>query len=159
MERNNKNSSSSRRKSRNNSKRNGANLKKNFDKKKKNNQKNYVLTEQDKADNEAIKALRLNKPECPMCHEPILEIATCLADPKTGKPVHFDCVLKKITKEQNLLENEKIIYLGKGRFGVVVFENPKDLKHFQIIREVEWETKDTKADWRNEIASIYSQVH
>jgi len=159
MEHNNKRPSTSRKNVRNNSSKNWNNAKKPIEKRKKTVDKKYVLTELDKADNEAIKLLKLNKPECPLCHEPILDVAACLADSKTGEPVHFDCVLKKLTEQEKLLPNQKIVYIGKGVFAVVVFENPQDLTRFKIIRQIEWETKDTKAEWRNEISNLYSQVH
>jgi len=72
--------------------------------------------------------------------------------------VHFDCVLQFLQNTENLDPNEKITYIGQGRFGVVHFENPHDLRKFTIIRIIEWEERDKKYPWRAEIASLYSQV-
>ncbi|HZK20050.1 MAG TPA: hypothetical protein VFC68_04925 [Treponemataceae bacterium] len=140
-------------------KKNNPNSRKNWTNLAKNKKKGYKLSEKDKADDEAIKVLKRNKPTCSMCEEPIIEISSCLADRKTGAPVHFDCVLKKITQEEKLLPNQKIVYIGKGSFAVVLFENPRDLKHFTIIRKIEWEQRDSDVEWRSEIANLYSQVH
>ena len=127
--------------------------------KKKNNTKKYILTEEEKANSEAIKVLKLNKSICPMCNEPITDIATCLADHDTGVPVHFDCVLKKLNNEEKLDQGQKIVYVGKGCFAVVEFENPRDTRQFKIIRQIEWEKRDLSNEWRSKIAGLYSQVH
>ncbi|MBR6216112.1 MAG: hypothetical protein IKQ84_06840 [Spirochaetaceae bacterium] len=81
-----------------------------------------------------------------------------MCDRDTLQPVHFDCVLKKLNDDETLNENEKITYIGQGRFGVVYFENPHDLRHFKIERIIEWEDREKKADWRSEIASKFSQT-
>jgi hypothetical protein len=128
-------------------------------KKKKNTDKKYVLSEQEKTNSEAIKVLKLNKTICPMCNEPIADIATCLADRQTNVPVHFDCVLNKLNADEKLLPNQKIVYVGKGCFAVVEFENPRDTRHFKILRQIEWEKRDLNNDWRSKIAGLYSQVH
>jgi Mn2+/Fe2+ NRAMP family transporter len=38
------------------------------------------------------------------------------------------------------------------------FDNPHDQKHFQIKKIIEWENKEKKADFRNEMADLYSTV-
>lgn len=108
---------------------------------------------------EAIKELKHRQTLCALCGEPIVELSAALADKKTDAPVHFDCVMAEIKKTESLKENEKISYIGQGRFAVVHFPNPHDTKNFTIVRVIEWEQRDKVYDWRQELAGLYSQVH
>ncbi len=105
-----------------------------------------------------VESPRLDTPNCAYCGEPIYDLPSAMCDRDTLQPVHFDCVLKKLNDDETLNENEKITYIGQGRFGVVYFENPHDLRHFKIERIIEWEDREKKADWRSEIASKFSQT-
>jgi len=102
---------------------------------------------------------RMPTPVCPRCGEPIQDLASALADKSTGAPVHFDCVLKFLQEAEKINENEKLLYIGQGRFAVVVYDDPADKRKFTIVRQIEWEGRDTRAEWRCEIAGHYSQVH
>jgi hypothetical protein len=104
------------------------------------------------------KSTPLNVPVCPKCQRQIFDISSALADKHTGEPVHFDCVLQFLQNTETLKQHEKIIYIGQGRFAVVYFENPHDLRKFVIVRIIEWEERDKKYPWRTEIAALYSQV-
>ena len=95
---------------------------------------------------------------CEYCNQPIEDLTSSIASKESGNPAHFDCVLAKINASEKLSENEKITYIGQGRFAVVYFENPHDLRHFTIRRVIEWENREAKYEWRSEIANIYSQV-
>ena len=107
---------------------------------------------------EAIRTFKMNTPECPMCGKPIVELGSALADKETGVPVHFDCVLDQLQKTENLAPDQKIVYIGQGRFGIVVFPQPHDSRNFSIQKIIEWEPRDKKFEWRTEIAGLYSQV-
>lgn len=107
---------------------------------------------------QAIVSPKLDAPICAYCGEAILDLPAALADRQTGNPVHFDCVLKKLNESETLKQNEKIVYIGQGRFAVAYFDNPHDLRKFSIIRIIEWEEKDKKFEWRSSIAGLYSQV-
>lgn len=118
--------------------------------------------EDEDADRERIKAIQDLKSRelvCPACGEPITDIASCLNDKKTGKPVHFDCAISEVSKAETLSENEKIAYIGQGRFGVLYYENPRDQRHFTIKKIIEWEDRDSKPEWRDEISGLYSKVN
>jgi hypothetical protein len=95
---------------------------------------------------------------CEYCKQPIEELTSAIAAKENGNPAHFDCVLAKINASEKLAENEKITYIGQGRFAVVYFENPHDLRHFTIKRVIEWENREATYQWRSEIANTYSQV-
>lgn len=106
----------------------------------------------------AIKELKSKSLICPVCSQPIHELASCMTDKNTGSPVHFDCVLNKLQETEKLGLNEKITYIGGGKFAVLYFENIHDTKHFQIRKTIEWENQETKRDWRDEMSNLYSQV-
>ncbi len=98
----------------------------------------------------------LPKPECPRCGRPIEDLAAAINDRETGEPTHFDCVIERIAEGESLGEGDKVIYIGGGRFGVVHFENPNDLKRFQIRKTVQWEEKEKRSPWRRDVADQYS---
>ena len=116
------------------------------------------VSEEEQKKIEAIKADKQNTPECPKCHQAVTELSTALADKKTGEPMHFDCVLEIIQQGEKLLPNQKISYIGQGRFAVLEFPNIHDTRNFSIVRIIEWEERDKKYPWRAEIASLYSQI-
>jgi hypothetical protein len=72
--------------------------------------------------------------------------------------MHFDCVIKFLEGAENLGPNERIVYIGQGRFAVTLFENPQDTKKFKINRVIEWENRESRAEWRSEIAGLFSQI-
>ncbi|MFI3258395.1 MAG: hypothetical protein R3Y36_08880 [Spirochaetales bacterium] len=95
---------------------------------------------------------------CVSCGNPIEDLASALSDRATGKAIHFDCALETLNKSETLAENEKITYIGQGRFAVVLFENQHDLRQFQIIRIIEWEERNTVCEWRSKFADVYSKI-
>ncbi len=106
----------------------------------------------------AIQELKRREVICPVCGQQIPDISSALADKKDGKPVHFDCVLQKLSETERVGENERLSYIGQGRFAVLHFENPRDQRHFSIRKIIEWEERDKKFDWRSELSGLYSQV-
>lgn len=121
---------------------------------KNNEQKTYKANSKE----EPVESPKLETPNCAYCGEPIYDLPSAMSDKDTLAPVHFDCVLKKLNDSETLGEKEKITYIGQGRFAVVYFENPHDLRHFKIQRIIEWEDREKKAEWRTEIASKFSQT-
>ena len=118
----------------------------------------YENAEEEKERVKAIQEVKAREVICPICNQPITEIASAIADKKTGKPAHFDCILNSVKSTEKVGENEKISYIGQGRFAVLYFENPRDQRHFTIKKIIEYENKDQKAEWRDELSSLYSQV-
>lgn len=108
---------------------------------------------------EAIDELKKREVICPMCNQPILDLPSSLADKATGNPVHFECALEKIKGSEQTGENEKIAYIGQGRFAVLSYENIRDQRHFKIKKIIEWEDRDKKSEWRDEYSSLYSKIN
>ncbi len=150
-----KNQNRSEQKNREQNNQNGQNRKKSF-------VFNKGLYENSELENERLKTIQEVKAReivCPYCNQPITDIASAMADKASGKPIHFDCALEKVRENEPVGENEKIAYIGQGRFAVLFFENPRDQRKFSIKKIIEWETRDQKSDWRDELSGLYSQVN
>ncbi len=100
----------------------------------------------------------LPTPPCPRCGEPIQDVTSAMTDKQSGQPVHFDCILKYLQDAEQPGHNERVVYIGQGRFAVVFFENPVDTRHFKIVRTIEWEGREQRPEWRSEITGKYSTV-
>jgi hypothetical protein len=98
----------------------------------------------------------LPAPECPWCGKPIKDIAAALTDKQTGQPIHFDCIIARITEMERPEKGDTVTYIGGGRFGIVRFQNPQDPKKFVIKKILEWEDKDNRAEWRKTVADHFS---
>lgn len=121
--------------------------------------RNTVSFEQIKADEEAISAFKnANQCTCPVCGKLIPDLSSALSDKTTGKPVHFDCALAEAGKNEKLEAGDKIAYIGQGRFGIINYPNVHDVKHFTIKKIIDWEDKEKRSPWRNEMSDLYSQV-
>lgn len=108
----------------------------------------------------AIREYRKNVKICEICGRAIVaeDIDCALPNRETGNPAHFDCVLKQVCERERLSKNEHVVYIGQGKFAVLSFENPRDLRKFVIRRTIEWEKTDKRLEWRNEIARLFSQT-
>jgi hypothetical protein len=115
------------------------------------------IEEQQKKD-AAIRALKLREVICPVCGKPIEDLTSAISDRVTGTPAHFDCILDQLNKSESLDVNDKITYIGQGRFAVLHFDNPRDLKSFKILKTIEWESREKKLDWREEMSGLFSQI-
>jgi len=98
----------------------------------------------------------ITTPACRWCGKPITDITSAISDKETGLPVHFDCVLKSISESEKLEANDTICYIGGGRFGIVHYNNPPDIKDFTIKKILEWEIKDQVSEWRRPISEYFS---
>ena len=119
---------------------------------------NYQNSNFEKQKQKAINEIKSREIICPKCNMPITDVSSAMTDKVTGKPVHFDCVLAQLKQNERVGENEKIAYIGQGRFAVLYYENPRDQKKFVIKKIIEWEDRDQKSEWRDELSGLYSQV-
>ena len=90
---------------------------------------------------------------CSYCGQPIVDAQTALTDKLTGEPVHFDCVMSELAKQEKPEAGDTLSYIGGGRFGIVHFGGGRV---FAIKKIVEWEDKEKKVEWRGVIADHYS---
>lgn len=115
-----------------------------------------ILVERPKWTPVPLPAEPLPTPDCPICGKIIRDLATAVSDKNSGLPAHFDCVAAGIAQGEALGKGDTIIYIGRGRFGVVHFSNPHDTRRFSIKKILEWEDKDNRAGWRQTVADHYS---
>ena len=95
-------------------------------------------------------------PECPWCGKPIKDLSAAITDKATGKPVHFDCVLARISDGEQLENGDAVTYIGGGRFGIIHYNNPPDTRDFSIKKIFEWENKEDRSEWRQSISDHFS---
>jgi hypothetical protein len=95
-------------------------------------------------------------PECPYCGQPIKDISSAISDRNSGSPVHFDCVLARISEDEPLEPGDAVSYIGGGRFGIIHFNNPPDTRDFKIKKILEWENKENRSEWRQLVSDHYS---
>ena len=94
---------------------------------------------------------------CIRCGQPITDAHAALSDRASGEPVHFDCVMAELNKQEKLEPGDALSYIGGGRFGIVHFENGRNGdKSFTIKKILEWEDKEKRSQWRDVIADHYS---
>lgn len=105
----------------------------------------------------AIREFKSRQSVCSKCGQVISDLASSISD-SDGNPMHFDCVLENLKSKEKLLPGQQMTYIGNGRFAVVSFENPRDLKKFKIEKIIEVEDKSKTILWRDEMANLYSQV-
>lgn len=86
---------------------------------------------------------------CSICGKNIRDMSSAIAEQKSGDPAHFDCVIKDLAKQETIKENEKIVYLGNGKFGIIHYDNNQN-KNFKILKEIDYEKREEyPPDWRN----------
>ena len=131
-----------------------------------NKQKTFVfnksLYEDADAERQRVKTIQEVKAReiiCPKCGQPITDMASAIADKTTGEPLHFDCALNQVKQSEQTGENEKIAYIGQGRFAVLHYENIRDQRHFTIKKIIEWESREQQASWREELSGLYSKIN
>ena len=105
----------------------------------------------------AIREFKSRSVVCAKCGKPIEDMTSAISDAE-GKPMHFDCVLDNLKSKEKMLPGQQMTYIGNGRFAVVTFENPRDLRKFKIEKVIEYEDKSKQVAWRSEMADLYSQV-
>ncbi len=89
---------------------------------------------------------------CPICGKSVKSMLTAIAVNEEGDPAHFDCVLKQLTEQEKPVSGEKITYIGNGTFAVVKMKPGSRGASFTVIKRIQYENKDLKADWRKRIS-------
>lgn len=83
---------------------------------------------------------------CPICNMPIRNQYTAMHQQNTSELVHFDCVLRELSKEHNakLGRARKIYYIGAGSFAIVkeLFDKRGQFKNYEIIEKINYEPRE-----------------
>ncbi len=88
---------------------------------------------------------------CPICGKAVKSMLTAISVSDDMEPAHFDCVLKQLTERENLQKGEKITYIGNGNFAVIKMKQGGKGVPFTILKKIQFEEKDKKAEWRKKI--------
>lgn len=88
---------------------------------------------------------------CPLSGEPISNILTAIVHPETGRPANFDSVLGMLQRQEDLGENERMIYIGRGEFAVLA-EDPKAKPRFSVRKRIQYEDETQRCEWRKELS-------
>ena len=89
---------------------------------------------------------------CPICGKSVKSMLTAIAVNEDMDPAHFDCVIKQISEQEKVGNGEKVTYIGNGTFAVVKMKPGSRGSSFTVIKRIQYESKDTKADWRKKIS-------
>lgn len=104
--------------------------------------------------------IRYNGPEviCPYCNKSISDMSTAISSPDMeNKASHFDCVIASISKKEDIKLDEKVVYLGSGRFAVVKREDYARRK-LNIVKNIDFEVEEEgRSEWRNNLQQIKSE--
>lgn len=88
---------------------------------------------------------------CPLCEQPIKDILAAISIGSEKTPAHFDCVLKQIADTEELQNREKVVYLGKGEFGIIKFKGGNN-SAFTVRKRIPFEQVEGGIPWRREIS-------
>ncbi|MEW5816472.1 MAG: hypothetical protein AB1798_13885, partial [Spirochaetota bacterium] len=97
-------------------------------------------------------------PICPVCGKPVKDLYNAIADKVKGEPVHFDCIVKTITDNENLAPNETVSYLGKGSFGIIKNKGGSGPNQFTIRKRIQYEDTSQVFEWRKKISTRFKNI-
>lgn len=83
---------------------------------------------------------------CPICNEPIYIPEEAITHNTTNKLAHFECILKEIKKsnEEEMEENDKIVYLGSGTFGIIQERKSSKGTKLFVRKRINYENRKVK---------------
>jgi len=84
----------------------------------------------------------------------VRELPSALTHRATGRPAHFECILKELRESNELLPQEKLCYLGGGSFGILEMRPPGGPSRFVIRKRIQYEEKDAVQEWKKVL--VYS---
>ncbi len=90
-------------------------------------------------------------PPCPVCGQPVRELASALAHRVNGEPAHFDCILAEVRAANSLGPQERLCYLGGGAFGVITFRTEGNPGSYVIKRRIQYENRDMPPEWKKQL--------
>jgi hypothetical protein len=87
-------------------------------------------------------------PDCPICARPVRELASALTHRLSGKPAHFDCIVKELRDANEISPEERLCYLGAGSFGILEFRSQGEGSKFVIRKRIPYEEKEHPQEWK-----------
>ena len=90
-------------------------------------------------DEVAVPQVNEPRPECRICGKTIDFIAEAISEADGGFS-HFDCVIEKLRKQENVQEGEYISYSGHGNFAVFTKDEEG---HYIVKTRIPYESKES----------------
>ncbi|MFP4382546.1 MAG: hypothetical protein ACLFST_12390 [Spirochaetia bacterium] len=87
--------------------------------------------------------------QCPVCGKPVNDLYTAIAHRATKEPSHLNCVIKELSQDENLEQNESLCYLGGGSFGIVQ-KSSGGKPQVTIKKRIQYEEKESSPSWKQE---------
>ncbi len=78
---------------------------------------------------------------CPICTHQIKDMLTSIREQASGKPAHFDCVVKRLRTEKGVGGRQKVYYLGGGSFGIVTEKRSRGRFDLEIRDRIQYEPR------------------
>lgn len=91
-------------------------------------------------------------PPCPISGKPIRDVFTAISHPETGSPTNMESVIAELTKREQLEADERICYIGEGKFAVVQEKKVEGRHSLEIKRRIEYENTNVTCEWRRELS-------
>ena len=88
----------------------------------------------------------------PITGAPVDNVYTAFTHRETEQPTSFDAVLDHLRNAENIAENQQLIYVGSGSFGVYEEVEENGRRHLALQRKITYEDSHHKPDWRRELA-------
>lgn len=88
----------------------------------------------------------------PVSGEPIADPVTAICHPTTGRPMNIDTVIRTLTEQEQLTEQQEIAYIGSGCFGVVETKRENGRTVVQVLKKIPYEDTHDKQSWRRELS-------
>lgn len=90
---------------------------------------------------------------CAVSGEKIEDIYSAIAEPHSGKPARFDRVVERLRQAEQIGDDEQLVYLGRGAFGVVTIEpNDQGRKELMVHKRIQYEDSHERYAWRRELS-------
>ncbi len=96
---------------------------------------------------------------CSLCDKPIRDLTSAISLKETDEAVHFDCYLKDLPLQTQKRDDEKIVYLGSGTFGLVKFNREtKEKPLFEIREKTTIDEGENRSNWRTQMKKNFPWV-
>ncbi len=85
---------------------------------------------------------------CPLCRKSVREIQSAIAYGEDERPAHLECVLNELKSRESLNPDERLSYIGAGRFAVIKSKIGKN--GLEVVRTIQYEERERVIGWRRE---------
>ena len=120
------------------------------------------LAERVRENNKAIEQFKRDAHfVCSFCGKEIEDWWSAVTSKEGSGLVHFECALSAVSESEKIEADEKVSYIGNGRFAVIKLsdsKSPKGAKRFSIRKVVNWEAEGQHPQWRQDIAALYGTI-